>query len=153
MNALVIPLLKSFQREEEHETNESEINRIVELVLRDLKEGKDHGFLAFLEGELVGFQIVHKYLNQADGFRGVGTLEFTSSYVKQPSRCQGIGRRMKELCIEQALEDKDISALLAVIDEENSPSINLHQQLGFKRIDEYCDGVSRTYIVYQRDTA
>lgn len=148
---LIRPLLAEFQREEEHEVNEKKIYRNVECALKDLKEGRDNGILAFLGDDLVGFQITHQYNNQADEFRGVGTLEFTQSYVQPSCRRQGIGRKMKEFCLQQILGDAEISTLLAVIDEENIPSRRLHENLGLENISHYDDGIGRTYFVYQID--
>ncbi len=69
-------------------------------------------------------------------FRAWPAYKYTvehSVYVRKDSRGQGLGRIIMQELI-SAARHNDLHAMIGVIEANNTPSIALHEQLGFKRV-------------------
>ncbi len=77
-------------------------------------------------GELLGFASYGAY-NPRRGYKY--TVE-SSVFVRRDARGRGVGKRLLARLVDVAAE-RDVHALVAVIDAANAASIALHEQLGF----------------------
>jgi len=80
-------------------------------------------------GRLIGFA-------SYGSFRAFPAFKYTvehSLYVHRDHQGQGVGRRLLEAIVNTA-EARGMHALVGAIDAGNSPSITLHESLGFVRV-------------------
>jgi len=95
----------------------------------DAKHHK-HSRLVAIEGNDVNGWAVISPVSLRECYSGVAEV---SVYVRASERGKGLGRLLLEELI-ACSERNQVWSLLSVIDEENEPSIHIHQRCGFRLI-------------------
>jgi L-amino acid N-acyltransferase YncA len=111
-----------------------------------------HAFVAVVHssGEIAGYAVAHPYTDRCC-YRGVG--EF-SVYVRRNYRRQGVGELAMKALIEAAREE-GLWKLTSRIFPENTPSLGLVAQTGFKVIGTHekhgkLDGAWKDCVIVER---
>jgi L-amino acid N-acyltransferase YncA len=100
-------------------------NRRASLVARDLPH-----LVAIQDGEVVGYSYAGPYRSRA----AYGSTIESSVYVRSDVIGRGIGKQLLRALI-SACETRGFRQMVAVVgDSDNSSSIRLHEQLGFRLV-------------------
>jgi GNAT superfamily N-acetyltransferase len=131
-----VPTILRFIRELAEYEREPEAVVATEALIHEALFGEDcvaHGFIAFLDGEPVGFAIYFFSFSTWLGRRG---LYLEDLYVTPASRGVGVGRALLSHLARIALEENCGRMEWAVLDW-NEPAINFYRGLGARPQDEW----------------
>lgn len=87
--------------------------------------------------ELVGFI---EYVKEKD------RVFLSKLYVRKDLRHTGVGKFMLEDCITYTKENK-LNKIYLTVNKGNTPSINVYDHLGFKRIDAVINDIGNGYVM------
>ncbi|MBD0384710.1 GNAT family N-acetyltransferase [Paenibacillus sedimenti] len=114
----------------ELESTSKQLEECEEILNRFLRNNKSHCYVAKFEHEYVGFIVLSWSFSIS---KGHPVLRIDALYSSPKHRNKGVGRKLMQYALDIAIENK-ASRLQLETDDDNAPTRNLYNNLGFKLI-------------------